>query len=370
MSESQLPQVPQFPLDMVSLSKDMVERSSKLFSGLENLSALREEDIAFGLSPKEEVARIENIVLYRYKALTEKVHNVPVLISYALVNRPYMVDLQEDRSLVKNLLKLGMDVYIIDWGYPRSVDRYRTLEDYICYYLDSFIDIIRERHALDKINLLGICQGGVFSLMYSSLFGDEKIRNLITMVTPVDFIQDDGLLNQWSGCTYGPKSMDVDVMVDALGNVGGDFMNYGYLMLRPFSLGLGKYIGLPDIMGDKDKLTNFLRMERWIFDSPDQAGEAFRQFIKDMYQGNKLIKGQVRLGQHQVNLKNITMPLLNIYAEQDHLVPPASTKALKNYIGSSDYEVHGFPVGHIGMYVSGKVQKDLPPLIANWLKAR
>ncbi|MEZ4606880.1 MAG: alpha/beta fold hydrolase [Deinococcales bacterium] len=206
--------------------------------------------------------------------------------------------------------------------------------------------------------------------MYSSLFGDEKIRNLITMVTPVDFIQDDGLLNQWSGCTYGTKSMDVDVMVDALGNVGGDFMNYGYLMLRPFSLGLGKYIGLPDIMGDKGKLTNFLRMERWIFDSPDQAGEAFRQFIKDMYQGNKLIKGQVRLGQHQVNLKNITMPLLNIYAEQDHLVPPASTKALKNYIGSSDYEVHGFPVGHIGMYVSGKVQKDLPPLIANWLKAR
>jgi polyhydroxyalkanoate synthase len=64
------------------------------------------------------------------------------------------------------------------------------------------------------------------------------------------------------------------------------------------------------------------------------------------------------------------MPVLNIYAEEDHLVPPASSMALRRYVGTNDYTVRSFPVGHIGMYVSGKVQRDLPPTIVNWLQER
>jgi polyhydroxyalkanoate synthase len=111
-------------------------------------------------------------------------------------------------------------------------------------------------------------------------------------------------------------------------------------------------------------------MEKWIFDSPDQAGEAYRQFMKDFYQGNKLIKGEIEIGKKRVDLGNIRSPILNIYAKQDHLVPPASSMALEKYIASVDYTACSFPVGHIGMYVSNKVQQDLPPTIANWLKAR
>jgi polyhydroxyalkanoate synthase len=64
------------------------------------------------------------------------------------------------------------------------------------------------------------------------------------------------------------------------------------------------------------------------------------------------------------------MPILNLYAEKDHLVAPASSLALGDYINNEDYTVKSFPVGHIGMYVSGKVQRDLPPAIADWLKSR
>lgn len=356
------------PFDPAAISRDIVEQSSKFLTGLETLRELREEDIAFGLTPKEVVYQLENMTLYRYTPLVENPHPRPMLLSYALVNRPYMVDLQPDRSLVRNLLELGIDVYLIDWGYPRRLDRYRTLDDYINDYIDTFVDVIRDRHNIDKINLLGICQGGTFSLCYTALHQD-KIANLVTMVTPVDFHIDAALLNQWSGCNYGNASMDVDLMVDALGNVSGDFMNFGYLMLRPFALGFGKYLDLPNVMQDKHKLSNFLRMEKWIFDSPNQAGEAFRQFIKDFYQGNKFIKGEVKLGDAYVNLSKINIPVLNIYAEQDHLVPPVSTIALKDYISSEDYTLKSFPVGHIGMYVSGKVQRDLPPTIADWFKA-
>jgi polyhydroxyalkanoate synthase len=351
------------------MSHEYTELTKKVLQGVENLNQLREEDIKIGASPKEAVYQEDKLVLYRFKSTVAQPLGIPVLIVYALVNRPYMVDLQEDRSLVANMLKLGLDVYLIDWGYPSRADRWLTLDDYINGYINNCVDFIREKHGLEKINLLGICQGGVFSLCYSSLY-PEKVKNLIVMVVPVDFKMPNNLLNMQGGCTLGSQALDIDLMVDSLGNVPGDYLNLEFLMLKPQQLGIQKYLDFPEIMNSEDKLMNFMRMEKWIFDSPDQAGEAYRQFMKDFYQENKLIKGEIVLGDKRVDLKNVRMPVLNLYAEKDHLVPPASSLALQQYVGSLDYTVLAFPVGHIGMYVSGKVQRDLPPAIANWLNAR
>jgi polyhydroxyalkanoate synthase subunit PhaC len=349
--------------------RELIELNQKLLKGIENLGRIREEDIHVGASPKEEVYREDNIVLYRYTPMVDKPFPIPILIVYALVNRPYMVDLQKDRSLVRNLLQLGLDVYLIDWGYPGRGDRWLTLDDYINGYVNNCVDAVRERHDGAPINLLGVCQGGTFSLCYTALHPD-KVKNLITMVTPVDFHVEEGLPNMWAGCHVGAQSMDVDGLVDAFGNIPGEFMNLGFLMLKPFQLGVGKYLEMIDILDNDEKLRNFLRMEQWIFDSPDQAGEAYRQFMKDFYQGNKFIKGEVNIGGKPVRLGAIRHPVLNVYGEEDHLVPPPSSIALQRYIGSTDYTLRSFPVGHIGMYVSGKVQRDLPPTIAQWVKER
>jgi polyhydroxyalkanoate synthase len=349
--------------------QEYTELTKQMVEGIENLSRLREEDIQVGVTPKEVVYQEDKVKLYRFQPKVENPFPVPLLIIYALVNRPFMVDLQEGRSLVANLLKLGLDVYLIDWGYPGRSDRYLTLDDYINGYVNNCVDFLRNSYNLDKINLLGVCQGGTFSLCYSSLY-PEKVKNLVVMVAPIDFEQKDCLLNMRGGCSLGSEALDVDLMVEALGNIPGDFLNLEFLMLKPAQLGYQKYLDFPAIMGKEDKLVNFMRMEKWIFDSPDQAGETYRQFMKDFYQDNKLIKNEVMIGDKQVNLSNITMPVLNLYAEKDHLVPPVSSLALQQYIPSGDYTVQGFPVGHIGMYVSGKVQHDLPPIIADWLKAR
>lgn len=127
---------------------------------------------------------------------------------------------------------------------------------------------------------------------------------------------------------------------------------------------------LIDILDDAQALKNFLRMEKWIFDSPDQAGEAFRQFAKDFFQQNKLVKGEVNIGDQRVSLGNIAMPVLNVYAAQDHLVPPAASKALAGCCGSRDYTEFSFRGGHIGIYVSGRAQREVPPTVAAWLLAR
>ncbi|NDJ76535.1 MAG: alpha/beta fold hydrolase, partial [Chloroflexi bacterium] len=160
--------------------REFSEISQQMIAGMKTLSTIRQEQIAIGATPKEEVFRQDKVVLYHYAPQVENPLETPLLIVYALVNRPYMVDLQENRSLVRNLLSLGLDIYIVDWGYPTRADRWITMDDYITGYIDSCVDVVRERHDLDSINLLGICQGGVFSLCYTSLF-QKKIKNLITM---------------------------------------------------------------------------------------------------------------------------------------------------------------------------------------------
>ena len=343
------------------LAEEAMRMQAKLGAGLGTLREV--DDVAYGATTKQEVWRDGKVVLYRFIGDKAPTARIPLLIGYALVNRPYMVDLQADRSIVKGLLERGEDVYIIDWGYPDRSDRFLTLEDYIERFLGGAVDHLRRSCKLDAINLLGICQGGAFSLCYAALHPD-KIRNLITMVTPVDFQTDDNMLSNWV------RDLDVDLFVDTLGNVPADLMNHCYVMLKPFRLNLQKYVGLVDILDDKVAVEDFLRMEKWIFDSPDQAGEAFRQFIKQFYQGNGFVNGGITIGEREVHLGLVEMPVLNIYAEQDHLVPPASSKALKGLAGSDDYTELSFRGGHIGIYVSGRAQKEVPGTIHEWLAKR
>jgi polyhydroxyalkanoate synthase len=273
-----------------------------------------------------------------------------------------MLDLQPDRSYIKNLLDAGLDVYLIDWGFPTKIDKFLTMDDYINGYIDHCVDFIRNENNVKKINLLSICQGGTFSVIYSSLH-PEKVKNLVTHVTPIDFSGNEGLLFKWS------KDMDFKKLVAGYdGIIPGSFLNDGFEMLKPM-MKIQKSTGLLNSMTDKTKLLNFIRMEKWISASPDQAGACFLQFMEDLYQNNKLIYGELVVGK-KVDLKNLTMPLLNIYATQDHLVPPAATIPLNDYVGSKDKSIYQFEGGHIGVFVGSKSQKELTPAVATWLKER
>jgi len=350
-----------FRLDRETILEELCDYQERLIRGFSNLSRIDAIDV--GVTPRDLIYSENKIKLYRYRPLVSNPHEVPVLLVYALVNRPYMVDLQRERSLVRRLLEAGIDVYLVDWGYPDRSDRFLTLDDYLNGYLANCMEQVCNRHDLEAINLLGICQGGTFSLCYSALH-PERVKNLITMVTPVDFHTDDNRLSHFV------RKIEVDALVDTFGNVPGELLNGAFLSLKPFRSAGQKYVELTDILDSREQALNFLRMEKWIFDSPDQAGETFRQFVKNFFQRNSLVSGDVEIGDAKVDLANISMPILNIYATQDHLVPPSSSLPLGQIVGSPDYTVRAFHGGHIGIYVSSRAQKEVPPTIANWLRER
>ncbi|WP_296683064.1 alpha/beta fold hydrolase, partial [Thiothrix sp. UBA2016] len=208
--------------------------NEKLAQGVTNLMEVGE--ISSGVTPFEVVYTEDKLKLLRYVGEKEPTNTVPMLIVYALVNRPYMTDIQEDRSTVKGLLDAGQDVYLIDWGYPDASDRYLMMDDYLNGYLDNCVDFIRASHGVDAINLLGICQGGAFSLCYSAMH-PEKVKNLVTMVTPVDYQTPDNMLSHWV------QNIDIDLLVDTTGNIPGEMLNWTFLNLKPYQLMGQKYLG-------------------------------------------------------------------------------------------------------------------------------
>ncbi len=319
-------------------------------------------DTELSQTPYEIVYEEDRVKLKYYRP--EKIrHKYPLLIVYALINRETMLDLQPGRSTVRNLLDDGIEVYMVDWGYPKRKDQFCTIDDHVNGYMDNIVDFLRRKHDLPKINLMGICMGGAFCVMYAALH-PEKIKNLVTTVTPTNFDTDKGLLHIWMKNTRAEK------MGPTYGNMPGDIMNLGFLLLNPARLIIDKYVGFFENMDKKNFVENFVRMEKWIFDSPDVPAATFRQFIEDCYKNNLLIQSKLELDGKRVDLKKITMPVLNFYGKYDHLVPPEACESLTKHVGSRDTEDVCLDTGHIGIYVSSKCQEQFAPKIARWLKER
>lgn len=351
---------------------EMAQWSRQAAQATTLLAELRDTDVDLAATPREEVWRSGSKALYHILSEGPRRVATPVLVTYAMVGRWTILDLQDDRSFLRNLTAAGLDVYVLDWGHPTRADRYDDLGDMVDLYMDRCVDAICDLHGIDKINLIGICQGGVLSLCYAALH-PERVRNLVTCVTPVDFHADQkaervdrGFMNVWTRHLAGE---DIDLMVDVMGNVPGEVGGALFSMMTPFR-SLAKYnLTLMEVGQDRAKLMNFLRMEKWLADRPDHTAESARQWLKDLYQDNKLFRGELMLGGRLVDLSQITMPVLNIYSEIDHIIPPPASIAMRDRVGTEDYTEAPVTAGHIGLFC-GRSQGKLREQIASWFEAR
>ena len=333
------------------------EQSAQTFEVFEKLS-----DAQIGFMPRDALTEIEGVNLFKYQSRSKTSEAIPVLVVYALVNRPEMVDLHRGRSFVESLVAKGYEVYLIDWGHASTDNTTLGLEDYVLRYLDFCVDFLREYLARERVSLLGVCQGGTFSICYASLF-PNKVESLITAVTPVDFQTSDDMLSHLL------RQIDIENLAEASGDVSGNFLNTLFLCLKPYRLMQQKYIRFIERINDSDALNTFFSMEKWIFDSPVIPRRVSEEFVQNFYQGNKLIKGNLFIGGREVETQNLTMPILNVMASDDHLVPVAASRALAFIAPNSAYTEYSIPGGHVGIFVTLSANSILADKVDTWFRS-
>ena len=320
-------------------------------------------DIQVGTTPHEVLAETKMYKLLHYRPLFSRTAKTPLLIVYALMNKSYIFDLQPDKSWIRNLLAQGFDVYLIDWKAPTNVDKFVSFDDYVNWYIDDCIEIVRRKNHVDKVTLHGYCLGSTMSVMYTALH-QEKIRNLVAIAPIIDAENDTTVLGNLS------RHLDSSKLFDSIGNLPYEQLYAAFSILKPFKQGVNKYINLVENIDNENFVQNFLRIEKWIFDTPPIAGETYRQWIEDIQQKNLLIKNEMKIGNEIIDLSNIKVPLLNIVAEEDHLVSPQCSLPLNDSVSSIDKRLMRFHTGHVGLIASSYSQNNVLPKVGQWLRAR
>jgi polyhydroxyalkanoate synthase len=344
---------------------DAVEAGDDLPEAMETAN-----EVEVGQTPSEVVYEENKLELLHYKPEEagiepEETHETPILIVYALINKPYILDLQPDRSVVRRLLEAGHDVYLIDWNEPSRLDQHLTLEDYVTRYIDNCVDVVRERSGKDAINVLGYCMGGTMSTMYAALY-PEKVNALGLMAAGLCFENTGGVLEQWGSEEY----YDPDLVTETFGNVPADFLDVGFALMDPVDNYVSKYVRFAENVGDEEFVENFSRMERWLDEGIDVAGAAYDQFLEDIYQENKLYKNELSLGDRRVDIDEIAMPVLQIIGEYDHLIPAGASKPFNDVVGSDDVTTIEYSTGHIGLSVSSSSHAEVWPQVSEWYADR
>jgi polyhydroxyalkanoate synthase len=338
-------------------------------------------EIETGRTPREVVWQEGKARLYRYEPAAEKRFAVPVVLIYALILRPYIVDLLPGNSLVEYLVNEGFDVYLLDWGVPGPEDENLSFENYVLDYMPEAREQVLSSSRAEKLTFFGYCQGGTMSLMYASLFPGKPPKNLVLLATPVDFAPDNpGLFGLWSVLTSG-KYFDPDLffnpdlVVEAFGNFPADvpsrFTDATTSTLKPLAdYYANVHARLWENTEQKKAFESFLAVSKWVDDGVPFPGEAFRQWIRDFYYKNKLAKGELELRESRVDLSNVECPVLNIAGEKDYISPLSQAEPTMDLVGSEDKEFLVLDTGHMGLMASPVARNQLWPRIRDWLEPR
>lgn len=349
-------------LELVSLA-DYKELTKNFHNFLSHANQMLEPmRDSINRTPSDVIKMKGRFNLLHYKSDLPSKHKTPLLVVYSLINRHYILDLLPKSSVIKNLQSQGFDIYATDWETPASYDKDLSLALYAKEYVENAVEKIKEITGSQKVSLFGYCWGGLFALIYSAT-NQDSVKNLILHATPVDIERQKTTIENWAA------HLNADNLVDTFGNVPGWLVNFAFFLRNPISdiFKYPKYFSEPRTL---DEIMQFFTTETWLYDSTPIIGEVYREIVDQIYRKNLLIKNKMKVGSDIINLKNITIPVLNIVGTKDDLVPPSSSKSIMDAINSSDTKSIEFPTGHVGLCISRAAHEKLWPDVGNWLAQR
>jgi polyhydroxyalkanoate synthase len=352
------------PTDQVS-----VGQFTAMQEKLQTLSKVLTTRAPIAQTPKEVIWTLNKAKLYRYVPVLpqEKLHPVPILLVFALMNRPYILDLRPGHSFVEFMLQHGYDVYLLDWGAPGIEDKHLKFDDYTLEYMPRAIRRMKEVSGSSEFSLLGWCIGAILTTIYSALRPDDGLRNLILLTAPLDFSKKENItFARWVDERY----FDVDKVLGMFGNMPPEMIEYGAKALKPVENYIGNYLRLWDNLDNPQVIDAWHAMNTWVTDNISLAGGAFRQLVVDLYRNDRLMQGTLIIRGQQVDLSRLRANLLTVIADADHITPPCQSESVLAKVGSTDKTALRIPGGHIGIMAGSGASKRTWPQIDQWLAQR
>ncbi len=320
-------------------------------------------------TPKQVIWTLNKAKLYRYIPVVPagQRHKVPLFLVFALMNKPYILDLRPGNSFIEYMVKQGYDVYLLDWGVPGPEDKDLKFDDYVLDYLPRAIRKVKAVSGSDEFSMLGWCIGAILTTIYAALRPDDGLKNLLLLTAPLDFTDKTaGGFARW----VNDQCFDPDKIVDAFGNVPGEMIDYGAKALKPVENYIGSYLTLWDNLDNPRIVESWHAMNTWVTDIIPMAGATYRQLIQEFYQENRLIEGTLTIRGERVDLSRIRANLLNVIALADHISPPCQSESIMTKVSSQDQLLLKVKGGHIGMMAGSGAMKYTWPHIDAWLAAR
>ena len=324
---------------------------------------------AIGQTPKEQIWALNKAKLYRYVPVLPESERkpVPLLLVFALMNRPSILDLRPGHSYIEFMVKQGYDVYLLDWGTPGPEDAELDFGDYALEYLPRAIRKLKAVSGSEEFSMLGWCIGAILATVYAAVRPDEGLRNLLLLTAPLDYSNKEAItFAHWVDERY----FDVEKVVQRFGNVPPGMIEYGAKALKPVENYLGSWIRLFDNLDNPKTVESWHAMNTWVTDNIPMTGGAFRQLIVDLYRNDRLMKGTWALKGQRVDVNQIRANLLTVIAGADHITPTCQSESIYHRVSSTDKESYHVPGGHIGIMAGSQAAKKTWPHIDSWLAAR
>ncbi len=318
-----------------------------------------------GATPFEIVYATQRLRLRHYPA-SGPPRRTPLLIVYALIKRPFILDLLKGRSVVENLNRQGFEVYLIDWLPPTRRDARAGFDTYVNEEITGAVNAITQITGCETTDVLGYCLGGLLSVLWSALY-PCRVKNLVTLAAPINTEVPDNalfrLINRVRGAT-------VELITETYGNCPATLVNACFTAVAPVHHMIAKYQEFHFNRHNSHYATFFESFERWMNSDVALAGRFFAELTDQFFRDNPLMRRRFMLGREEIDLGRITCPVLNVVGKHDDVVPPASSLALLDLVGSTDKRNLIFPTGHVGAAVSAGAHKSLWPQVGQWLAQR
>jgi polyhydroxyalkanoate synthase len=316
-----------------------------------------------GLSPKTLVYRRNKARVYRYDS--PRTHRTPVLFVPNLgISRPTIFDLQPGASFVEYMTGRGHDFFLLDWGVYGEEDNGLTVDECVTALLPRVARKVLEASGADELAVIGYCMGAPLSVSFVALHPEIPVKAFANMAGPIDFSQA-GLFAKWLDKRY----YDVDRVVDTVGAIPADWVRLGFKLLKP-TMDVSTALNLWWNMDNDQYVEGYRALSKWANEYVPFPAEFFRQWVKDFYQDNRLVRGDLRLGGRLVDLQRIRCPVLVIGAAEDYIAPAPCVKALLDHVGTEDKTYLELPGGHISLIAGRSASRHCWPRVSEWLADR